>query len=78
MRGNWSEKARGSEVPELSVKHAEIIATFCNRFEGRENEVGCKPIAYGELQMIADERGISIQEVADAILFELNQCKAQD
>lgn len=50
-----------------------ILTLFCERFDGREEEIGCKPVVYGDLIMIASELNIPIEEVADILLSELNQ-----
>ena len=57
----------------MATKQEEIIKAFCDRYEGRESEIGCKPIVYGDMQMIADELRISIQDVAVALISELDQ-----
>lgn len=51
----------------------DILRTFCDRFEGREGEIGCKPIVYGDLLMMSQELDISVEDIASTLVSELNQ-----
>jgi len=60
----------------LAKSSSEILTKFCDRFEGRENEISNPLIVRGELLMIADELGISIQDVARVLTQELDRAPA--
>lgn len=57
----------------LNTQEAEIVLKFCDRFEGREQEIGSGLIVFGELQMIADEMNITVHEVAAALAIALKE-----
>lgn len=50
-----------------------ILNRFCDLYEGREGEVGCKPLVYGDLLLIAEEMAIPIGEIAEVLSTELNK-----
>jgi hypothetical protein len=51
------------------TKRDEILNLFCDRYEGRETEIDCQAIVYGDLLLICEETDIPIDEVA-AVLME--------
>ena len=50
-----------------------ILKRFCDSYEGREKEVGCKPLVYGDLLLIAEEMAIPVKEVAMVISVEIDK-----
>ena len=50
-----------------------ILTKFCERFDGREKEMVNPLILWGELRMIANELGISIESVAMVIKEQLDR-----
>ncbi len=58
-------------IPDIEKER--ILNRFCSLYEGREEEMGCKPLVYGDLLLIAEEINISIGEVAMVISVELDK-----
>ena len=54
-------------------KRYQVAKLFCDRFEGREAEMDCYPIAYGEIPLIATQLDVSKQEVAKALMQLLDE-----
>ncbi len=51
------------------VLKEQILGRFCDLYEGREQEIGCQPLVYGDLLFIAQGTNTSVEEVA-LVLFE--------
>lgn len=50
-----------------------ILNHFCDLYEGREEEIACEPLAYGDLLLLAEEMAIPVSEVAAVLCAELDK-----
>ena len=51
----------------------EILNHFCDLYEGREEEIACNPLVYGDLLLLAERMAIPVGEVAMVLCNELDK-----
>jgi len=56
-------------------QEGKVFHSFCERFEGREKEMVNPLILRGEIQLIADEMGIPMGDVAIILKRGLEDCE---
>lgn len=62
-------------MPKLTDEQVDkIIMAFCDKFEGKEQDIGIKLLVYGNLKLIADETGYPIDSIANVLKDTLDNC----
>ena len=60
------------------IQKEEILNRFCDLYEGREKEIGCYPLVYGDLLLVAQEMAIPISEIAMVLYTEMKTLGFKD